>query len=92
MLFRSRGIGARDAQDEEHGVTTFVDQVVLHLAAIAYYQWVAHVNVVGPMLHGNLAVDEPIPAPAQSPAWLAMVLAAIAAAAVYALVVVYPRG
>lgn len=69
-----------------------VGLVVLHLAAIAYYQWVAHVNLVGPMLHGNLAVEEPIAAPAQSPAWLAVVLAAIAAAAVYALVVVYPRG
>jgi cytochrome b len=69
-----------------------VGLVVLHLAAIAYYHWVAHVNLVGPMLHGNVMLDEPIAAPSQRPAWLAAVLGALAAAAVYALVVIYPGG
>ncbi|HUP29917.1 MAG TPA: cytochrome b/b6 domain-containing protein [Usitatibacter sp.] len=69
-----------------------VGLVALHLAAIAYYHWVARVDLVGAMLHGNLEVEEPIAAPAQAPAWLAAVLAAIAAAAVYVLVVIYPRG
>jgi cytochrome b len=66
--------------------------VALHVAAVAWYQWGARVDLIGPMVHGSVAVDAPLAAPRQRPAWLAALLAALAAGAVYALVVVYPRG
>lgn len=65
--------------------------VVLHLAAIAYYQWGRRVDLIGPMVHGGVAVHDAVALPAQRPAWLAAMVLALAAAAVYALVVIYPR-
>ena len=70
---------------------TLVVLVALHLLAVAYYQWGRRVDLIGPMVHGSAVVDEAAAAPAQSPAWLAALLLAAAAVAVYALVVVYPR-
>jgi cytochrome b len=66
--------------------------VALHVAAIAGYQWIARVNLVGPMVHGRMALPASHPPPAQRSAWLALAIAAAAAAAVYGLVVIYPRG
>lgn len=65
--------------------------VVLHLVAIAAYQWGLRVNLVGPMLHGRMAAPAPIKPPASASPWLAAVLFALACAAVYWLVVIYPR-
>jgi cytochrome b len=65
--------------------------VALHLAAIAYYQGFLKVDLVGPMVHGKAAVAAPRAAPRFAPAWLAGVIFAVACAAVYYLVVVYPR-
>jgi cytochrome b len=71
---------------------TLVALVALHVAAIAYYQWGRRVDLIGPMVHGSVAIDRDVTPPVQRPAWLAAVVLAIAAAAVYALVVIYPRG
>jgi cytochrome b len=56
--------------------------VALHVAAIAFYQWRLKIDLIRPMVTG------PVDARASA---LALVLLALAAAAVYALVVVYPR-
>ena len=65
--------------------------VVLHLVAIATYQWGLRVNLVGPMVHGKMTVPAPVEPPRVAPPWLAAVLFAIACAAVYWLVAIYPR-
>lgn len=64
--------------------------VALHVAAIAFYQAYLRVDLVGPMLHGRVAPDAPVPPPPASNA-LGAVLFAIACAVVYWLVMVYPR-
>lgn len=64
--------------------------VALHVAAIAAYQWGMKVNLLGPMFHGAATLAEPSEAPRQAPAALAAFFLAVAAAAVYWLVAVYP--
>jgi cytochrome b len=63
--------------------------VALHLGAIAYYYWGLGSNLVAPMLDGGSS-PEGVPRRAAS-TLLALVLLAIAGAAVYYLVVVYPK-
>lgn len=65
--------------------------VALHVAAIAFYQGYLGANLIGPMVHGMAEVRAPQAAPKRAPAWIAAVLFAAAGAAVYYLVVVYPR-
>jgi cytochrome b len=68
--------------------------VALHVLAVAAYQWGLKVDIVGPMLRGWQHVPAPL-RPVEmprAPAWAAWVVAAIAAALVYWLVVVFPRG
>lgn len=65
--------------------------VLLHLAAIATYHWGLRVNLVGPMVHGRMAVPAPVEAPRSASPVLAAVLFALACAAVYWLVAIYPR-
>ena len=65
--------------------------VLLHLAAVATYQWGLRVNLIGPMVHGRMAVAVPVAAPRAASPLLAAVLFAMASAAVYWLVVIYPR-
>jgi cytochrome b len=59
-----------------------VGAVCLHVAAVAFYQWRLKIDLVGPMVFGRSE-------PRTTLFGLALMLAA--AAAVYALVVVYPR-
>jgi len=70
-----------------------VGLVALHLVAIATYTMALRTPLVGSMLHGWKAWDAGVPAPdyRAAPAWRALGLLAICAAAVYALVVIYPR-
>ena len=63
--------------------------VVLHLAAIAVYQRVLRRNLVGPMVHGGAAPEGSAVRPGSGA--VAGVLLALAAGAVYYLVVVFPR-
>ena len=65
--------------------------VVLHLVAIATYQWGLRVNLVGPMVHGRMTVPTPVPPPRSVSPLLAAVLFALACGAVYWLVAIYPR-
>ncbi len=62
--------------------------VLLHLLAIAFYSWVRRETLVGPMWHGDKAVPEAVPGSVDSASrrLLAAVLAALCAAAVWALV------
>ena len=63
--------------------------VVVHVIAIAIYQGPLRRNLVGPMLHGM--ADSDAPAPRMAPTWLAALLLGLACAAVYYVVVIYPR-
>ena len=64
--------------------------VVLHVAAIVGYWKVLRTNLVRPMIDGQLDVAPGVPAPRMRSGALALFLFAASAAAVYALVVVYP--
>jgi hypothetical protein len=71
---------------------TLAALVGIHVAAIATY-WVAlRDNLVGPMWSGWRDVEPGTVEPAAGPAWLAALLLAIAAGAVYWLVAIYPKG
>ena len=64
--------------------------VALHVAAIAIYRWAWHVRLAGAMVTGWMEAPDGTPQPRmRSPALAAIVLAAVAAA-VYALVEIYP--
>ncbi len=84
----SNALVARMSQVHAFNQWLVVGAVALHLVAIATYQWGLRVNLVGPMVHGGSQPAEP---GERGSAWLALVLVALAAAAVYYLVVVYPR-
>jgi cytochrome b len=64
----------------------------VHVLAIAYYWFGLKENLVKPMWNGWRAVDAGVAQPPMRTAWLAAALLALAAAAVYWLVVVYPKG
>lgn len=64
--------------------------VVVHVLAIAFYWLRFRDDLVSPMWNGWRTVDAQAAPPALRATWLAAVLLAIAAAAVYWLVVVYP--
>jgi cytochrome b len=65
--------------------------VALHVAAIAFYQGYLKADLIGPMVHGRAGMRAPQGAPKLAPGWLGALLFAAACAAVYYLVVVYPR-
>ena len=65
--------------------------VALHVAAIAFYRFAWGVRLVPPMIHGRMEVEDTIGAPRVRHPALALVLFALACAAVYYLVVIYPR-
>ena len=64
----------------------------VHVLAIAYYGFGLKDNLVKPMWNGWRTVDAGVTQPPMRTAWLAAALLALAAAAVYWLVVVYPKG
>jgi cytochrome b len=63
---------------------------VLHVLAIAFYWLRFRDNLVAPMWSGWREADAGVPPPAMRATWLAAIFLAIAAGAVYWLVVVYP--
>ena len=71
-----------------------VAAAVLHVAAIAVYRWRFKEDLIGPMLHGWKPVpgESRPPQPARASSLLALALAAIAAAFVYWLVAIFPKG
>lgn len=64
--------------------------VTLHVAAIVFYRLYKRDDLVRPMLSGKKAVVDDVPPPRMRSAWLALPLIALAASAVYWLVVKYP--
>ena len=87
----SNAVVARLTTIHRYNEWVILGAVVLHLAAIAAYQWGLRVNLVGPMVHGRMEVPVPAQAPRSAPPALAAVLFAIACGAVYWLVAIYPR-
>ncbi len=73
-----------DRMSSIHGWNRYVilTLVVLHLAAIAVYQWKLRMDVVGPMVRGTSSVRDNL---------VAAVLVTVAGCATYWLVAVYPR-
>jgi cytochrome b len=65
--------------------------VALHVAAIAFYQWFLGIDLIGPMVHGRTVVAAPRQAPRFASGYLAAAIFALACAAVYYLVVVFPK-
>jgi cytochrome b len=67
-----------------HGVNQgiLVTAVVIHVLAVAIYQWYLRLDIIRPMIFGKARAANVA---------LAVVLLAAASAAVYALVVMYPR-
>lgn len=67
--------------------------VGVHVAAVAAYQWIFKVNLIGPMIHGwrDLAPGSRLAEPPRAPSLLALALLAAASAAVYWLVAVFPK-
>ncbi len=64
--------------------------VALHVIAIVTYRWAWNARLVGPMLHGCAAAPPGASQPRMRPAWLAALLLAASAAAVYVLVEIVP--
>lgn len=67
-----------------------VGAVALHVVAIATYYWGLKVNLVRPMVSGEAEVVAAVAQPRMRSPLAAAILLAIAAAAVYWLVIVYP--
>jgi cytochrome b len=65
----------------------------LHVLAVSTYQWGFKVDLLGPMVHGwkGVPAGQQPAEPQRASTILALVLLGVAAAAVYALVVVYPK-
>ena len=64
--------------------------VALHVAAIVAYRARWNARLVGPMVHGSMEAPPGTPHPASRPAWLAALILAVSAAAVYVLVEIVP--
>lgn len=71
-----------------------VAAATLHVIAIAAFRWSFKEDLLSPMLHGwkTLPAELRPPEPARASSLLALCLAAIAAASVYWLVAIFPRG
>ena len=65
---------------------------MLHILAIAFYWFRLRDNLVLPMWNGWRDADADVVQPRVAASWLAAILLAIAAGAVYWLVVAYPKG
>jgi cytochrome b len=70
-----------------------VAAVALHVLAVSTYQWGLKVDLMGPMIHGwtSVSAGDSRAEPRRASTVLALALLGAAAAAVYWLVVVYPR-
>ena len=85
----SNAVVGRMSQVHDFNEWLIVGAVALHLVAIAIYQGPLKANLVGPMVHGGeLPLGSDVQAGSNA---LAAALFAIAAGAVYYLVVIFPR-
>jgi cytochrome b len=85
---------ARMTSIHKYNEWAVVAAATLHVIAIAVYRWRFKEDLVGPMLHGWKTVPAELrpPEPARTSSLLALALAAIAAALVYWLVAIFPKG
>lgn len=72
------------------GQWVVVALAALHVLAIATYRWKWNARLVGPMVHGWMQGAPGARGPWFVPAWRALVVAGVAAALVYGLVVIVP--
>ena len=87
----SNALVARLTTLHRYNEWVIVGAVVLHLVAIATYQWGLRLNLVGPMVHGKIVAPASMAPPRVASPVLAAILFAFACAAVYWLVAIYPR-
>ena len=90
----SEALVARMTTIHKYNEWVIVAAVVLHVAAVATYQWGLKLDLLRPMIYGWKEVPAGMrPAePARASSLLALALAGAAAAMVYWLVAVYPKG
>jgi len=72
------------------GEWVVVALAALHVIAIAVYRAAWNLRLAGPMLHGRAPAPPGTSEPARRPAWLALLLLAASAIAVYVLVEIVP--
>ena len=90
----SNALVARLTAIHHYNQWALVAAVVLHVLAIAYYRFGLRTDLVGPMVSGWMAPPTGVmpPQPVQRSSLAALALLAAAAAFVYWLVVLYPKG
>ncbi len=90
----SNALVARMTTIHKYNEWLIVGAVALHVIAVATYQWGLKVDLLRPMLYGWKHVPAELRSvePARASNVFAVVIAAIAAALVYWLVVVFPEG
>ena len=76
--------GAATGWHREFGSLALIVLVVLHVAAVLYYQWRKLRNLLAPMLHGNMPLPAGTPASADSAGRRIVALVVFAAAAALA--------
>ena len=90
----SNALVARMTTIHKYNEWVIVGAVVLHTIAVATYQWGLKVDLIRPMVSGwkRVPADLRTVESPRASSVLAVVIAGVAAALVYWLVVVYPRG
>ena len=76
--------GAATGWHTEFGKPLLIVLVVLHVAAVLYYQWRKRRNLLAPMIHGNMPLPAGTPASADSAGRRIVALTVFAAAAALA--------
>lgn len=78
--FVSTDLGlAATAWHKGRGQWILVGLIALHVAAILFYRWVRRNDLIGPMISGDKALDDAVPASGDAPASAAPVTPAVVA-------------
>jgi cytochrome b len=80
----SRIANAASAWHEEVGKVVLIVLSVVHVAAVFYYLWRRKKNLLAPMIHGDAALPDDIPASRDGPAQRVLALVVVLAAAAFA--------
>lgn len=82
----SSGVGRLLTDLHELNAAVILALVAVHVAAVLFHLVYRRDNLIGPMITGEKSWEGPLPAIRKSPLWLAAVVAALAAGAVWWLV------
>ena len=82
----SSGVGRLLTDLHEFNADVILALVAVHVAAVIFHLVYKHDNLIGPMITGEKPWEGPLPETRKSPPWLAAVVAALAAGAVWWLV------